>query len=98
LIYTIVAAIVQRGEIDINVISQVFLNRSPEQQQQQQQQQQQPQQEPEQAQEKLSTDKIALIKEVMAIPYDPVHGLPEEQKVMILQIKADYKNDVYGTI
>jgi cleavage stimulation factor subunit 2 len=95
--YAIVAALVQAGKTDTNVISQVFLNSNPEQPLQQQHHQQQ-QQEPQQVQEKLSTEQIALIKEVLAIPDDEVHGLPEEQKVMILQIKEDYKNGVYGTV
>lgn len=83
--YAIVEALLQTKTVDEQAIAPILLNQPvPE-----------PAQEPT---EELSSDQLALIKQVIALSDAELSALPEDQRVQILQLKENYNNGVYGSL
>jgi cleavage stimulation factor subunit 2 len=98
--YALVETLLVTNTAKPDAISQILLSnvKAEAQAQEQQQQQQQTQQQQQQQEEPLDEERIALIKQVIAIPDEDLQGLPEDQRLPILEIKQNYANGVYGTL
>ncbi|CCH40779.1 Cleavage stimulation factor 64 kDa subunit [Wickerhamomyces ciferrii] len=62
------------------------------------QEEQTPEQSQQQEEEELDEEKLALIKQVLAISDEELAEIPEDQRASIVQIKENAKNGVYGNI